>query len=291
MRKAMLVLEELEDMEAHEALVSLDEGWHGVEEGSMRLELPLSSIRVLPRVFQLRDLFEELDGDHVEDLRKALETNDKDPLEALDVVPAHGKFFVVDGHHRLEAYHRVPAWRDRKVPVRVLREKPSRAILRAGRANSRARLQMSQRERSEAAWRLVTMAERSEGRVGLTKKEIAQAASVSERTVAYMRKSRREWLEKGLEGDPGESSWIRARAILDGREDVGWRAMTEDEVERLAEDYAKRMRRHLGHQFASNPTIAAKAIARVAPRGALGIAAALREELGEDPRDEENDEF
>ncbi|SDE94953.1 ParB/RepB/Spo0J family partition protein [Rhodospira trueperi] len=286
----MLVLEEREDLEAHEALVALDEGWHGVQEGFTRLELPLSSIRVLPRVFQLRDLSEEFNADHVEDLRKALEVNDKDPLEALDVVPAHGKFFVVDGHHRLAAYHRVPVWKDRKVPVRVLREKPSRAILRAGRANSRARLQMSQWERSEAAWRLVTMAERSEGRVGLTKKEIAQAASVSERLVAYMRRSRREWLGKGLEGDPGESSWIRARGILDGREDLEWRGMTEEEVERLAEDYARRMRRHLGHQFAGNPEIAGKAIAKVAPRNALAISAAIREELGEDPRDEREDD-
>ena len=70
--------------------------------------LPLKNIHVAPLVFQWRLPNEEIAADerHVWDLVGAVENGD--PPRALDamLVTAIGtRFFVLDGHHRLDAYH------------------------------------------------------------------------------------------------------------------------------------------------------------------------------------------
>jgi hypothetical protein len=97
-------------------------------------------------------------------------------------------------------------------------------------------------------------------------------------------------LERDPEVDLSELPWLRAKALAEGRDDE-WKPMTEEEVERLAEDYAQRMAKHLGPRFVRSPEIAAKAIVKLAPRGAVQIAQALQDELGLGMEEDEDVDF
>ncbi|MCA1971547.1 MAG: ParB/RepB/Spo0J family partition protein [Caenispirillum sp.] len=282
------MLEGVEDLGPAEALALLDSAWEGPLE-EVPEEVPLEKLEVLPQVFQLRGR-QEPDADHVWKLQRIV--LERGPLDPVEVVHVAGRFFVVDGHHRVEAY-REAGWRKQPVPVRVIPERPSRAALRAGAANSRLRLQMREWERSEAAWKLVNLGSNNgAGTIRYSKAEIARAASVSERTVANMRKVRRTLLEEHPGVDPAGLMWLSAKALAEGRSDE-CQPMTEEELERLAQEYARRMERHLGPRFARNPEIAAKALLAFTPRGAAAIAQAVLHEVGmeEEPEEEVQEDF
>lgn len=97
-------------------------------------------------------------------------------------------------------------------------------------------------------------------------------------------------LERDPEVDLSELPWLRAKTLAEGRDDE-WKPMTEEEVERLAEDYAQRMAKHLGPRFVRSPEIAAKAIVKLAPRGAVQIAQAFQDELGLGMEEDEDVDF
>ena len=79
-------------------------------------ELPLGRIKAAPAVFQWRLSNENLVNDemHTADLVSALDDRGQ-PLDRILVTAIGRDFYVVDGHHRLLAYHTVE-W-DRGVPV------------------------------------------------------------------------------------------------------------------------------------------------------------------------------
>ena len=86
--------------------------------------------------------------------------------------------FLLDGHHRLEAYRRAKA--NDPVPVEFFQGSPAEAVLAARKANSEPKLPMSVTERHDDAWRLVKLGRHS-------KAEIQGAANVSHGSVAAMR--------------------------------------------------------------------------------------------------------
>src|SRR5262249_8846645 len=100
------------------------------------------------------------------------------PLERLLVFSVGDKFYVMDGHHRLDAYHTV-GWK-KHIPVEVFEGTFEEAHREALKRNSRNKLSMTKREKSEAAWRLVKEGIHS-------KSQIADVSTVSSRTVANMR--------------------------------------------------------------------------------------------------------
>jgi hypothetical protein len=77
----------------------------------------------------------------------------REPLDPLLVFPAGGKYFAIDGHHRLAAY-RAENW-DGPVPVEAFKGSLEGARMIALRGNSKDKLPMSRVEKSNAAWRLV----------------------------------------------------------------------------------------------------------------------------------------
>ena len=81
-------------------------------------DLPLSELHVAPGVFQWRLENEDIGADerHVMDLVWVLENaNASKPLDPIVVYPIAARFFVLDGHHRLDAYH-TAGWKG-PVPV------------------------------------------------------------------------------------------------------------------------------------------------------------------------------
>ncbi|ATG49286.1 hypothetical protein CEW89_17910 [Celeribacter ethanolicus] len=63
--------------------------------------LPLSKLKVAPAVFQPREFFSER---HVKALATAIKAQGGQPLEPLTVWYSGRDWYVIDGHHRLEAY-------------------------------------------------------------------------------------------------------------------------------------------------------------------------------------------
>ncbi|MBX9464884.1 MAG: ParB N-terminal domain-containing protein [Aquamicrobium sp.] len=204
--------------------------------------LPLTTITTLPEVFQVR----AMDPSHVDDMARAL--RDGSQMPPLLVLRVGRKVIVVDGHHRLEAFHRAGF---AEVPVVEFEGTVTAAALEACAANSITKLPMARCERQNAAWRYVRLGQHS-------KAQIAKAANCSTGTVANMR---RVLGRLGAAADHVET-WAEAMALdrMESRKD-----QTEEEraqwMESVAQDYANTLARTFADKLTKNPEIAARAIA------------------------------
>ena len=130
-------------------------------------------------------------------------------LDAISVISFGHEWFLVDGHHRLMAYRKV-AWAE-LIPVEVIAtslsglERVAFAERESTSRNSKNRLNMSEPEKADAAWRAVVV------RDDLSKRDTAKLYSVSPSTVANMRKVKLALLEGQLEqSDLEDMGWRRA---------------------------------------------------------------------------------
>ncbi|MCZ7494300.1 hypothetical protein O8B39_07310 [Agrobacterium rhizogenes] len=110
---------------------------------------------------------------------------------------------LIDGEHRPAAYKAV-GWK-KGVPAIILHCDRRTALLAALGANAKHVLPLSQTERTDAAWRLV----REPVQPPYTRKEIVGLASVSARTVNYMRS---RWTEMVKAGQKPTGEWGRDRS-------------------------------------------------------------------------------
>jgi hypothetical protein len=224
--------------------------------------LPGALVHTVPEVFQPRE--GEPDKAHVDALR-ALDGRGV-ALEPVTVVALHGRAFIVDGHHRLEAFKktaRLAARRGKRAPdkiaVRWLTLPSAPPEVQAGAArwtrwllriatvatahNTHLRKPIHAAERSEWAWRL-TVADflANGGRVGarcalpttwsLSKQEVSAYAGVSKTTVASMRAAL-----KGADEETLGRSWasVRIPRGLAMPDEEAKRAEYEQMIERAAE--------------------------------------------------------
>ena len=111
-----------------------------------------------------------------------------EPLEPLLVYPMNGRFFVIDGHHRLDAYRKA-RWK-RPIPVEVFEGTYDEARLAALTGNTKDKLRLSGPEKREAAWKLV-----NEGK--LSKAEIVKLGVASDGTYSLMRRVRKKLIARG----------------------------------------------------------------------------------------------
>lgn len=141
-------------------------------------ELHLKRLHVAPRVFQWRDLSltQAADDAHMSELIRVLHDREE-PFDRLLVTAIGSRFFVLDGHHRFDAYHSV-GWK-RGIPVEYFEGSLADAQIEALRRNSKNKLPISARDKSEAAWRLLCQGE-------ATQTAIAKAATVHRRNVSNM---------------------------------------------------------------------------------------------------------
>ncbi len=148
----------------------------------------------------------KLDGHHKADLAGHIRKTGKtlDPvLLWRDSEDAKAPLVLIDGEHRLAAY-KVVGWK-KGIPAVILHCDRRTALLAALGANAKHVLPLSQTERTDAAWRLV----REPVQPPYTRKEIVGMASVSARTVNYMRS---RWTEMVKAGQEPTGEWWRDRS-------------------------------------------------------------------------------
>jgi ParB-like nuclease domain len=165
--------------------------------------LYLKDIHVAPRVFQWRLVNEDIlaSEQHVRELARVIQS--KTPMKPLDPILVIGigeRFFVVEGHHRLDAYH-TAGWK-RRVPVEYFEGSIEAAQIEGLKRNIKNRLPVTAASKSEAAWRL--MVQRYKGRK-LTWQGIADLTTVHRSTVVRM-----DRILKKIGDEVAGLTWIEA---------------------------------------------------------------------------------
>jgi ParB-like chromosome segregation protein Spo0J len=225
-------------------------------------------------VFQWRDAkVDPLDkARHVATLMHDLNITGR-PLDPLLVFPAGGRYFVIDGHHRLAAY-KAATWDD-PIPVEVFEGGLDEAFMAALDGNRKAKLPMTRAEKATAAWRLVREDQ-------LSKQAIADLGLVSRTTVRDMRKKLREIIDAGA--DPAGMDWDKARRWKPGgTEDVDpypeWR-------ERKVEELVQRLKETgLATELSKYPDLMMMAFAEINPELPATLASAVETDILEEVLD------
>lgn len=230
--------------------------------------LPQKAITELTRVFQIRGA--AVDESHVSSLVKVL--NIQGNLDPIDVWRCDSAVFVIDGHHRLEAFRR---WNpDAEVPVTFFEGSVDDAIRFAENANKKLKLQVTYEERSNYAWKLVAHAEEL-GK--LSKSQLMARVIISKGTIDTMRKVANELGPRARQfprWTQALQEWKRTRGDQDDREyDTHWEnAEAMKIVDRLGHEFSKTL--------AKRPEITAKAFRHILGRATPDIAVMMLEEYG-----------
>jgi len=219
------------------AIDELNTRWKSTNTSVLPRKLPIDSLKVLPNLYQPRRWADERgvsDERHVKGLAKLIaQGKDLDPIVVLPLIDGN---IVIDGHHRLEAYK---AQKEPFVPVRYFPGNPEEALLEAGRENSKDRLGVNPKEKSERAWTLAISG------CGFSKRQIADSAQVSERTVGNMREVIAWYKENQRE--PRESwGWAKwefqNKQFRDQREDFDREAILDERANLVAQALRKRLK-------------------------------------------------
>ena len=192
-------------------------------------KLAIDAIGERPEVFQHRMPPEFHSQHHVKELSKALCSGQ--PLTPITVFWAGHEWLCIDGHHRLSAY-RNSGWK-KSVPVFAFTGSLDQAICRAAK-NSYDRLAMSRPEKANAAWRLVVA-------TSMSKAQVVQSASVSDGTVAHVRRVHRSLQARDPGRDLSVLCWEEARRERSGEEkvEIDWEARQVAEAQQFANTLAK----------------------------------------------------
>lgn len=143
--------------------------------------LALDQIAKAESVFQPRTLQGRMREDmaHLKTLAGAVGTPEKPKfLDPITVWWGGDRWFVIDGHHRIEAYQQVGI--RAAVPVTIFTGTLDEAMAHSSASNSKDKLPMSMNDKRNAAWRLVVLTDWS-------KTKIMDATGISKGTVDNMR--------------------------------------------------------------------------------------------------------
>ena len=239
-----------------------------------RKHISLRSITTRTEVFQFRHF--DVDPHHVETLSAVLSHGN--PLDRLSLWrdPESKELVVIDGHHRLEAY-RQARWRE-PIPVSIYTCDIDHARLIALRENGKTRLPLTNEERMDAAWMLVSL-NSSE----YSKRVIVRTTGVGDGTVANMRRTRKALLKKDAEAGLPDH-WWQAMARLKEREQ---REYTEEEYDAMivarTAQLDEKIGRPLGDMAARQIQAAAAVVAK--RLGRKGLLFLYEEHIQDEDRD------
>jgi hypothetical protein len=205
--------------------------------------LPLRDIHVADQVFQWRNRAENLvrSMGHLDELTRVLKATKK-PLDPVVVTAVGDKFYVLEGHHRLEAYRAI-RWR-KAVPVKYFEGTVAQARDEALRLNIKDKLPLSRGEKFDAAFRMVKRDEK-------TYEQIKDITTVSVRTIATMAGVLRDHPEAK------DYAWGRARALQFPKREENDR---HDWREEKAQKLAKQLIKNVGVGFVRDADITARAL-------------------------------
>ena len=215
--------------------------------------LGLHALSLAPEVFQGRmaDVSGYLQEKHACDLAKSIK-NTRTHLEPMTVFWIDGNYYIIDGHHRYEAYsrceHDVPELMA-QIPVDEFRGTFHEAKILSATANTRNKLPMETIEKREMAWQLLNLGKD----YYVSQVNITVMTSVTKNTVTKYKKLMEDYLKEGL--NPKDYSLKEA---LEGvRESVDY---NEDWEDGQAEIKANLLRKFMGSIGRSHPEIMAKAL-------------------------------
>lgn len=232
--------------QSEQSYKDLEEAERNEERSSKRpAALPLRSFSVAPSVFQWRnfEMNEAAEQAHMQELIRVLLEGGGAPLDPLLVTVIGKGFFVIDGHHRLDAYHTV-SW-NRPLPVEYFEGNLCEAQQESLRRNSKNKLHITNRDKLEAAWKLVRQG-------GSTQKQIAKVTTVSVRTIATMAKVLREHPQAN------EMTWHRGKLLQWGElKEIDDR---DEWIERKAQKWAAQWAKNLPSDFTKYPDVVARAL-------------------------------
>lgn len=237
--------------------------------------VPLDSLRTDPDRFQFRH---GEDPGHVGSLARDL-TAGRAPFAPMVVWEDGADLYVLDGHHRLEAYRKA-AWDD-LVPVVRFEGTLAEARAEAFQRNRADKLPMRSQEKRDGAWFYA----RTPAFAGLSLRDITVRTGVSKSTVANMRRTAADMRAAGV--DPEEHPrWSKARRELDPGDPPDFSRDDVREAQALA--WRERLSKAIdGRRAAGNPEVFALALEYyLGERGA----GALRSYLPIDPMDDQGDD-
>lgn len=240
---------------------------------SIPQRLPVSKIKRHPDVFQHRRPAKHDSEAHIRELAGAAKVRDLDPL----TVWWDGKHWaLIDGHHRIQAYIQASKGTN-DVPVEVFEGSLNDAFGRAAKANTKAKLMMSASEKSNTAWNMVVVAPE------MSKSKQAENSGVSERLVAFMRKTKATLSNRGHAFPQlADMTWEQARRAAAGEDTDDW--SPEEEGKRV-EQMAQALRKALGDTAERQPDIFWQAIETYSPQ----LARSLLDYLTQRPEDDVED--
>ncbi|MFC7050703.1 ParB/RepB/Spo0J family partition protein [Emcibacter nanhaiensis] len=218
----------------------------------------LSEIKLAPSVFQPRLRHEESGADyqHVKELARAQRSvGTETDLGKLFVMSINGAWFLVDGHHRYEAYKRNGI--SRPVGVSVFKGTVLDATFEATNLNTCDHLQMSSKEKSQRAWALTVATYNPDAPRQSTKtvKQIVDATKIGDRHAKQMRSVVKTLREQGE--DPASLTWERARWKANGEEII---ESSDDWREQQAQKLAQRLGKLFGKRLARHPDVTLRAL-------------------------------
>lgn len=205
-------------------------------------ELRLDAIDVAASAFQWRDLASNQAADtaHMQELIRVLKETRK-ALDPILVTAIGNRFFLIDGHHRFDAYCNA-GWSE-PVPVDYFEGPLQSALEEALLRNTKNKLPMTSQDKLEAAWRLVNQGL-------LTRNEIVRATTVSKRTLATMAKTLKDHSEAS------SMHWRKARRLQWGN-DI---EISDDWLEEKARKWAAQWVRNMPADFSKKPDVMARAL-------------------------------
>lgn len=219
--------------------------------------LPLESVHQALELFQPRDLGTDTGSkeQHIRTLMDAIYSESGNRLDPVVVWWSGLRWFVLDGHHRLEAYKRVNDHgrvKINQIPVKIFEGDLVAAMSEATRLNSKDKLAMTKDDKYNRAWLFVAMDR------GLSKREISKICKIGSATVARMRSKLKEiqelhhndWL-----GVCTEMKWYEARNYPHRD-----RVIDDEWTQRQAKEWAERLARTFGKKPCSQPEIFADAL-------------------------------
>jgi len=234
----------------------------GKPQPGLPMGLPLGLIRLRPSVFQHRDPNEHEGKAHVRKLAEAIGRSRSKTLEPLTVWWDGKAWIGIDGHHRHAAYTAANVGVNHVVPVEVFEGSLGEAMAQAAAGNSKNKRSMTTAEKAQSAWRMVVMDP------SLSKAAVADAASVSQSTVANMRRVNAQLsaeataggdeIDSPVKSDHRDMRWSDARRLADGGEarDIDW----DVEDEKAAVAMAVAIRRAIGNRGSQKLHVLARAL-------------------------------
>ena len=220
--------------------------------------LPLDRVIVCPSVFQQRqERYDEYVRDqHIKTLMASVGKS-KSPsfLDPITIWWGGAGFYLLDGHHRLEAYRRVGV--TQAIPVEVFLGTPQEALAKSASGNSRDKLPMTAQEKMNAALRLTLC-------TPLSKAAVVQATATSESSVKNIRRAVNKLIQQGHTKETlSGMSWKEVDELAKGEDPT---LVDIDRITRQRADAIKRaLNRALGPNLYYSADALALALSELAP--------------------------